>query len=88
MPRPRRPARSRTWPTRALKCQAGTTRRNQVGVIQLIGAPHNGGIATLPIYNVVPEHGHPAEFGIFEKDSDRLALLYASIRGGPNYGCA
>jgi len=64
------------------KCNAAT----QVGVIQLIGGPHNGGIATLPIYNVVPEHGHPAEFGVFEKRLQRPALLYASVRGGPDYG--
>jgi hypothetical protein len=32
-----------------------------------------------PIYNLVPEHGHPAEFGVFLTDIQEWAVLYASV---------
>ncbi len=64
------------------ECAAAT----QVGVLQLMQAPGNGGIATLPIYNVTAERGHPAEFGLHLRSLQRSALLYASVRPGPDYG--
>ena len=39
-----------------------------------------------PIYNIVPEHGYPAEFGLFAEQINRPALLYASVGPPPEYG--
>ena len=64
-------------------CAAAT----QVGTIQVIETPENGGIHILPIYNVVPEHGYPAEFGAYEPLLARPVLLYASVRPGRTMGC-
>ncbi len=38
-----------------------------------------------PIYNVVPERGYPAEFGVFIEGINRPALLYGSVGPAPEY---
>jgi hypothetical protein len=38
-----------------------------------------------PIYNVVPEHGYPAEFGVFITDVGTAAFMYASVGPAPEY---
>ncbi len=38
-----------------------------------------------PIYNLVPERGYPAEFGLFAEAVNRPALLYASVGPPPDY---
>ncbi|HEV3071705.1 MAG TPA: hypothetical protein VGY76_09825 [Solirubrobacteraceae bacterium] len=61
-------------------CPPGT----QVGVVHVFKSPE--GVNTLAVYNLVPEHGYPAEFGIFEQLTGVPVVLYASIRPGPDYG--
>jgi hypothetical protein len=60
----------------------------QVGTMTLYLPPWKSGTAVnLPIFNVFPERGHPAEFGVFEPLTyKRAALLYASVRSGSDYG--
>ncbi len=43
------------------------------------------GSGAFPIYNVVPEHGFPAEFGVFLTSINLPAFLYASVGPGPTY---
>ncbi len=38
-----------------------------------------------PIYNVVPERGHPAEFGVFIEGINKAAVLYGSVGPPPEY---
>ena len=38
-----------------------------------------------PIYNVVPERGYPAEFGVFIEGINKAALLYGSVGPPPEY---
>jgi hypothetical protein len=38
-----------------------------------------------PIYNVIPEHGYPAEFGFFAKGVNRPVFLYGSVGPPPAY---
>jgi hypothetical protein len=38
------------------------------------------------IYNVVPDQGYPAEFGVFAKGLNRPVFMYASVDPGPGYG--
>lgn len=44
------------------------------------------GHGAMPIYNVVPEVGFPAEFVFFVEGINRPAFMYASVRAGPDYG--
>lgn len=39
-----------------------------------------------PIYNVFPEHGYPAEFGLYDEKVNRPVFLYGSVRTGSDYG--
>jgi hypothetical protein len=41
----------------------------------------NGTETYLEIYNIVPEHGYPAEFGVFYPGLQRTIFLYASLVG-------
>jgi hypothetical protein len=41
---------------------------------------------SLPIFNIVPEEGYAAEFGVFEPAQMRAVVLYASVRTGSDYG--
>ena len=43
------------------------------------------GYSAFPIYNVVPERGYPAEFGLFAEGVNRPVFLYASVGAGPAY---
>ncbi|HEY2142384.1 MAG TPA: hypothetical protein VGG98_10040 [Solirubrobacteraceae bacterium] len=64
-------------------------RASQVGTLQLIGGGLDGdfGASTnLRIYNVHPEVGHPAEFGVYDPLLNRYVVMYASVRGAPDYG--
>jgi hypothetical protein len=63
------------------KCSPAT----QIGSLDLrpVGQGEEFG---LPIYNIVPEQGYPAEFGVFETELSRTALLYPSVRSGSDYG--
>jgi hypothetical protein len=56
----------------------------QVGTLALIRP--GGAEVGLPIFNLVPEQGHPAEFGVFEPLVERAVILYASLRTGSDYG--
>lgn len=60
-------------------CPADT----QVGILGLVEPPlgQPGAETNLPIFNIVPEHGYPAEFGVFDPILERAALLYASVVG-------
>jgi uncharacterized repeat protein (TIGR01451 family) len=40
----------------------------------------------LRIYNIIPEHGYPGEFGVYEPETQRAETLYASVRTGSDYG--
>jgi hypothetical protein len=40
----------------------------------------------MPIYNVIPEHGYPAEFALYAEELNRPAFMYASLRTGSDYG--
>jgi hypothetical protein len=44
------------------------------------------GAGVLPIYNVVPEHGYPAEFGMYDAQVKRTVMMYGSVRSGSDYG--
>jgi hypothetical protein len=39
-----------------------------------------------PIYNVVPERGYPAEFGVYATSVRKVVFVYASVRAVPEYG--
>ncbi len=39
-----------------------------------------------PIYNVVPEHGYPAEFAFYIFGINEPGFMYASVRTGRDYG--
>jgi hypothetical protein len=58
------------------RCPAAT----QIGVLGLISGGKKPALS-LPIFNVVPEHGHAAEFGVFEPGLQRAVMLYASVVG-------
>ena len=59
---------------------------SRVGTLSLIQFLTEGGTEPdLPIYNVPPEPGYPAEFAVFETNLKRAEYLYASVVGsGPN----
>jgi uncharacterized repeat protein (TIGR01451 family) len=60
----------------------------QVGVLELI-EPHvtqPGVEHDLAIYNITPESGYPAEFGVFDPLLGRAVLMYAEVRTGSDYG--
>jgi hypothetical protein len=57
---------------------------SQIGTIDLRPVQHSVELG-LPVYNMIPEQGYPAEFGIFETVLSRTALLYGSVRGS-DYG--
>jgi hypothetical protein len=64
---------------------APATQVGEIGLIEPIqGQP--GAEANLPVYNVQPERGYPAEFGVFEPVLGRPVYLFASVRPGPDYG--
>jgi hypothetical protein len=56
----------------------------QVGTLTLLRP--SGATTDEPIFNLVPEHGYPAEFGVFERLIQRAVILYASVRTGSDYG--
>jgi hypothetical protein len=63
---------------------------SQVGVAEVYLAGHapesiGGGPTTLPIYNLIPEPGHPGEFG-FIYSSGTVNLIYPTVRTGGDYG--
>ncbi len=37
------------------------------------------------LYNIVPEHGYPAEFGLYDPHIEKLTILYATIGPAPAY---
>jgi hypothetical protein len=43
------------------------------------------GSGVLPIYNVTPERGYPAEFGFFASSVHKVVFVYASVRATPEY---
>jgi len=53
---------------------------SHVGTLALI-QQQGGSVAELPIFNVTPERGYPAEFAVFEPAYQRAVLLYASVVG-------
>lgn len=67
--------------TRESVCEKDT----QVGTLTLVQPPVGGGephvVAGLIVYNIIPEKGYPAEFGIFEPAFERGQLLYARLVG-------
>jgi hypothetical protein len=68
---------------------AGCSPATQVGSLELIETPtgpQSGSEVDLPIYNIVAEHGHPAEFGVFDPALQRAQLMYGGIRSGSDYG--
>jgi hypothetical protein len=52
---------------------------SRVGKLVLITA--NSTYSELTVWNVTPEHGYPAELGVFLPNLQRAALLYASVVG-------
>jgi hypothetical protein len=44
------------------------------------------GDTAIPIYNVIPERGYPAEFGAFIEGAEKPAFMYVTVRTGPEYG--
>jgi uncharacterized repeat protein (TIGR01451 family) len=52
----------------------------QVGVLGLVSAGKEPALS-LSIFNIAPEHGYPAEFGVFEPRLQRPVLLYGSVVG-------
>jgi hypothetical protein len=61
---------------------------SQVGWLTLLKPPEGSEALTvaLPIYNIVPERGHPAELGVFEPELQRAVLLYPTVRTGSDFG--
>jgi hypothetical protein len=43
------------------------------------------GLAAQPIYNVVPEPGYPAEFGVYVRGLEKIVLMYAAVGPPPGY---
>lgn len=41
--------------------------------------------SAFPIYNVIPEHGYPAEFGFFAEGVERPVFLYATVGPAPEF---
>jgi uncharacterized repeat protein (TIGR01451 family) len=60
----------------------------QIGTLELITPPRPlaSNARFLRIYNITPEHGYPAEFGVFEPVLQRAELMYPSVRTGSDYG--
>ncbi len=68
----------------AQRCHAGS----QVGTffINFAQQPlYSTETSGYPIYDVVPEHGYPAEFGVFIGGVNRPAVLYGSVGPAPEY---
>ena len=60
---------------------------SQVGTLFLNfnqGLFEHGG--QFPIYNVVPEHGYPAEFVFYALRIEKPGFMYATVRTGSDYG--
>ena len=41
--------------------------------------------SSYPIYNITPEHGYPAEFGVYAEAIEKYTFIYASVGPGPDY---
>jgi hypothetical protein len=60
------------------RCPAAT----QVGTLTLITPNNVQALETnLKIFNITPEQGYPAEFGVYDPNVQRSALMYASLVG-------
>jgi hypothetical protein len=55
-------------------------RATQVGVLALVSS-EKAPQSNLPIFNITPDVGYPAEFGVFEPLLERAVLLYATVVG-------
>jgi hypothetical protein len=55
----------------------------QVGLVTVLQPA--GAQTQLPLFNVVPEYGYAAEFGVFDPTLGRAILLYARLRPYPDY---
>ena len=64
----------------------GCPASSRVGTLYLNDDESAGFGTVLPIYNVVPEHGYPAEFAIYHPELGKAVLIYASVRGSSDYG--
>ncbi len=64
----------------------GCPASSRVGTLYLNDDESAGFGTVLPIYNVVPEHGYPAEFAIYHPELGKAVLMYASVRGSSDYG--
>jgi uncharacterized repeat protein (TIGR01451 family) len=62
-------------------CPAAT----KLGTLELIESAQSTPIESLPIYNVAPEPGYPASFGLVEPQTNTSATLFAGLRSG-DYG--
>ena len=43
------------------------------------------GDSAFPVYNVVPEHGYPAEFGFYLEGLEKVAFMYGTVGQPPRY---
>jgi hypothetical protein len=62
--------------------------RSRIGTL-LVNFNESGlvaGAGAIPVYNVVPEHGYPAEFGAFVPQVQKPAFLYVTARARSDYG--
>jgi uncharacterized repeat protein (TIGR01451 family) len=56
-------------------------RATQVGVLGIVKGLGEATQVNLPIFNITPEGGYAAEFGVFEPAVQRAVLLYGSVVG-------
>ncbi len=56
---------------------------SKVGTVSFVWADGEAHTAPFPVYNVVPEHGYPAELG-FNAGMGQPVFLYASVVPGPS----
>ena len=60
---------------------------SHVGTLYLnYSRPEALATGALAIYNVVPEHGYPAEFGFYDAQLRKAVFMYGSVRGSSDYG--
>lgn len=55
-----------------------------VGQLTLVQPAQKGadtGETRLTVFNIIPEHGYPAELGVYDPQFQRAVLLYASLAG-------
>jgi hypothetical protein len=64
----------------------GCPASSRIGTLYLNDDESTGFGTVLPIYNVVPEHGYPAEFAIYHPELGKPAIMYGSVRGASDYG--